>query len=364
MNLPYSSLDQQSQLAALRTLQLALTRRVDSGVELSPERRRQVLDLLEGFYPTDVYPLDAEVVQLLVFLESPVVVQRTLDLIERLGPEDIPDWGHLVSRNEGYGGTVGMMLENMPPVRGIHFAFVLRNVKSPWTLEQRRRYFSFFPEAAKHPGGASYVKFLEQFREDALLTCSDTEKIAIEDLISRSLVADPIESTPPEGPGRKWTTSEAVAVLGDRLRKRDYDKGRNLFHATSCAKCHRIAGEGGAIGPDLSTAGKKFSLADLVDAIVDPSRVISDQYGSHQIVTVDGQVIIGRVVQIGEQIHVYKPDPDAAPVVLSENEIESMMPSPISQMPEGLIDAMNEEELKELIAFILAAGDRRAAFYR
>lgn len=364
LSLPHDVLDQHSQLAALRTLQVAIARRAESGVQWKPELRQQVLNLLESVYPTRVYPLDAEIVQLLVALQSEVVVERTLSMMEQLGPETIPEWGYLVSRNEGYGGTVGAMLNNMPPVRGIHFAFVLRNVKSPWTLEQRRKYFAFFLQAAKHPGGASYGRFLEQFREDALLTCSDAERVAVEDLISQSLIAAPVESTPPEGPGRKWSTKEAIAELGTELRKRNYDRGRNLFHATTCAKCHRIGGEGGAIGPDLSTAGKKFSVPDLVDAIIDPSRIISDQYGSHQVVTADGEVLVGRVVQIGDQKHLYKPDPNAAPIVLTEADIESMMPSKVSQMPEGLLDALNGEELRDLIAYILAAGDRGSVVYK
>jgi putative heme-binding domain-containing protein len=364
IRLDYRSLSQQEQLAAIRTLQVAIARRMEGGNTLSEELRPKVLALLESFYPSNIHAIDAELVQLLVFLKSPVVVEKTLELMSGLGPESIPDWGYLVTRNEGYGGTVGKMLENMPPVRAIHFAFVLRNFEGPWTLEQRRNYFSFFLQAAKHPGGASYTKFLEQFREDALNTCSESERIAVDDIIMQSLSAPEFQSTPPEGPGRKWTTAEAVTELGDKLSKRNYQRGRNLFHATSCAKCHRLAGEGGAIGPDLSTAGKKFSMTDLVDAIVDPSRVISDQYGSHQILTVDGEVLIGRAVQVGDQWYVYQADPNATAVILQPDDIESMQPSAVSQMPEGLVDSLNAEELRDLIAYIVSAGDPRAAVYR
>lgn len=364
LRLPHADLDLHAQLSGLRTLQVAFARRPESVNFLQPELKQQILDLLESAYPTNVSSVDAEMVQLLVYLESSLVVEKTLLLMDQLGPEAIPDWGHLVSRSADYGGTVGAMLNDMPPVRAIHYAFVLRNVKAGWTIDQRHRYFSFFLKAAKHPGGASFGKFLEQFREDALLNCSDAERVALEDVISQSLIAAPIQSTPPEGPGRKWTTADALAELGPELRKRSFDRGRNLFHATTCAKCHRIAAEGGAIGPDLSTAGKKFSLNDLVDAIVDPSRVISDQYGSHQIVTADGEILVGRAVQIGAQWHLYKPDPNAKPVVLEQDDIESMMPSKQSQMPDGLIDTLNSEELRDLIAYILAAGDRGARVYK
>jgi putative heme-binding domain-containing protein len=364
LQLPHENLDDHSKLAALRTLQVAIVRRTESDVSLSQPIREQVLNLLESVYPTGSYPIDAEMVQLLVKLESSVVVERTLNMMKQLGKEPVPDWGYLVSRNEGYGGTVGKMLDDMPPTRGIHFAFMLRNAKKPWTLDQRKQYFQFLIDAAKKPGGASFGKFLDQFRDDAIATCSEPEKVVLDDLINRSLVAPLLESTPPKGPGRKWTTGEAVAEMGEKLTKRNFASGRNLFHATSCAKCHRLGGEGGAIGPDLSTAGKKFSMTDMMDAIVLPSKAISDQYGSQQVLTSDGRSLVGRVVEIGNQVHVYTIDANAKPIILEKDDIEQMTVSKVSQMPEGLIDTLSSEELKDLIAYIMAAGDQRNAAYK
>ncbi len=284
--------------------------------------------------------------------------------MDNLGPEPIPDWGYLVSRNSSYGGTVGQMLANMPPVRAIHFAFVLRNVKSGWTFEQHKKYFEFFIEAAKKPGGNSYAKFLMQFRDDALASCTPAELIVLEPIISKSLIAAAFESKPAKGPGRKWTTAEALAIVNSAKTKPDFNSGRNLYHASSCAKCHRISGEGGSIGPDLSTAGKKFSTADMLDAIIEPSKAISDQYGSQQVLTADGKTLVGRAVEIGDELYVYTADAEAKPVVLKKDDIEQVTPSKLSQMPAGLIDALNEDELRDLIAYLMAAGDNRAKIYK
>ncbi|MFN9917683.1 MAG: c-type cytochrome, partial [Pirellulaceae bacterium] len=210
-------------------------------------------------------------------------------------------------------------------------------------MDDRQKYFEFFLEAAKHPGGNSYAKFLMQFRDDAMATCSAAEKIALEPLTSQSLLAAPIVSTPPQGPGRVWTKAEALEVVQGKLEKRNYASGRNLYHATSCAKCHRIGGEGGAIGPDLSTAAKKFSLADMLDAILEPSKAISDQYGSNQLLTQDGRVLIGRTVEIGDEYYVYTADPNAKPVILKKDQVEEVTPSKLSQMPAGLVDTLNPE---------------------
>ncbi len=358
-SLKLDSFDESEQLFAMRVLQIAFARHG----EPSAEWRDRLVKVLDESYPTKSYALNAELVQLLVYLRSPTVIAKTLVLMDNLGPEPIPDWSYLVSRNAGYGGTVGSMLANMPPSRAIHFAFMLRNVKSGWTLAQRQKYLQFFIEAAKKPGGNSYAKFLMQFREDSLAGCSPAELIVLEPLAGVSLVSAPIQSTPPVGPGRKWTTAEALTVVSGKESKRNFEVGKNLYHATSCAKCHRMAGEGGAIGPDLSTAGKKFSVEDMLTAIVEPSKVISDQYGSQQVLTIDGTVLVGRAVEIGDEYYVYTVDVNAKPVVVKKSEVDSIVSSKTSQMPLGLIDGLNADELKDLMAYVMAAGDKKAKVF-
>ena len=359
-SLEFGSLSEPEQLTLLRTLQVAFSRHGSP----SPDWRTKLATSFDAIYPTKSNPLNAELVQLLVYLESPTVVAKTLALMNSLGPEPIPDWGKIIARNEGYGGTVGKMLADMPPVRAIHFAFVLRNVKSGWTLEQRKQYFEFFLQAVRHPGGNSFGKFLMQFRDDALANCSPEEKVALESIAGQSLLSEPFKSTPPKGPGRKWTKSEALALLDAGLSERNFESGRNLYHAVSCGKCHRMSGEGGAIGPDLSTAGKKFSVSDMLDSILEPSKVISDQYGSMQVVTTSGQSYNGRVVEVEKTFYIHTADADAKPIVLTHDDIEDIQPSAVSQMPSGLIDSLSDEELKDLIAFLMAAGDPKAAQYK
>ena len=353
-------LAESDQLFWLRTLEVAFARHG----EPSDAWRLKLVSRLDSLYPAKSYTVNAELVQLLVFLKSPTVITKTLALMDTLGEEPIPDWGYLVNRNAGYGGTVGKMLADMPPVRAIHFAFVLRNVKTGWTLAEHKKYFEFFIEAAKKPGGNSYAKFLMQFRDDALASCSPAEMIVLEPIISKSLIAAAFESKPAKGPGRKWTTVEALATVNNGKFKPDFETGRNLYHATSCAKCHRIGGEGGSIGPDLSTAGKKFSTADMLDAIIEPSKAISDQYGSQQVLTSDGKTLIGRAVEIGEELYVYTADAEAKPVILKKEDVEQVTPSKISQMPTGLIDVLNEDELRHLMAYVMSAGDNRAKIYK
>ncbi len=358
-----ASLDPLSRVTWLRNFQLAFIR---LGAP-APELRQAVLSRLEPMYIVDGdNDFNQELIQLLVYLESPQAVNFGLATIEHLEShaEPVPQWSRFLQRNAGYGGTVQAMLDNMPPIRAIHYAFALRTAESGWTDTTRRDYLSFFSRASLHPGGASYPGFLSQSRGDALANIPAEELPLYDDVLSVPLGRRPYEATPPEGPGQKWTVAAALEVLGDKITGANFEQGRNLYHATNCAKCHRLAGEGGAIGPDLSTAGLKFSLPDLMDAIIEPSKAISDQYGSHQIATVDGQVLIGRVVKLEDKFHVYTIDVDRPPVVLSSDDIDEMVPSAVSQMPIGTIDTLNATELKHLIAYLLSSGDPKAEVYR
>ncbi len=346
------ALDESKKLALLRTYGLVFIRLG----EPSSETRQRLIARWAPLYPTssDSNHLNIELAKFLVFLHDPAVVGKTLALMDRLGPEPVPDWAELSARNEVYGSAIQGMMDNMPPLHAIDFAFVLRNAKEGWSLPQRRKYFDFFLAAAKHPGGASYLGFLDQIREEALAHCSPAEQVALRSIVEQPLAGEPFQATPPLGPGRQWTKAEALKVLTGSLRGRNRENGRNLFHATSCAKCHRFRGEGGAIGPDLSTVANKFSLSDLLDSLLDPSKVISDQYGSQRILTTDGLSLTGRVIDMGNEYQVFTVDPAAPPKILRREDVAEITPSPISQMPMGLIDTLNQEELKDLVAYLMS----------
>ena len=69
------------------------------------------------------------------------------------------------------------------------------------------------------------------------------------------------------------------------LKDRDFDRGRVLFAAAKCFSCHRYNDEGGGLGPDLSGVAGRFSVRDLLESIVVPSKTISDQYEAVTIAT-------------------------------------------------------------------------------
>ena len=252
------------------------------------------------------------------------------------------------------------MLENPTPATALNYAFMLRGIRYGWTLQDRRDYFTFLNEAGTYSGGSSYPGFLTNIRTEALANASPAERAALADLTGEELKPGlNFSVTPPKGPGTEWTMESALASVeaAGALKGRDFQSGRNLFHATACASCHHFDGEGGAIGPDLSTLRNKFSTHDLLEAIIEPSKVISDQYGSSTVKFLNGKTANGIVVEKGDLVEIYGTDPKAPPVSANHTDIASIEPFPVSQMPPGLLNSLSETELRDLIAYLLSRGN-------
>jgi len=149
------------------------------------------------------------------------------------------------------------------------------------------------------------------------------------------------------------------------LQGRDYNRGRQLFAAANCFACHRFSGEGGAVGPDLTALSGRFSARDILESTLDPSKQISDQYEAVTVVTVDGKVVTGRIVNLaGDSIRINTNmlDPDAQ-VGIDRKQIDEIVPSKISMMPKGMLNVLQEDEILDLMAFLLSRGDRNHAMF-
>ena len=347
-------------LSTLRAYMLAFSRLGEPTDEL----RKRLVAKLDPLFPGSEENVNNELARLLIYLNSPSVVAKAIDQMVNPKPTTLPDWAELAKRNDNYGRAISKMLSDMPPLQSIQYAFMLRNATEGWTPEARSEYFKFFVDVSKKSGGPSYAGYLTKARQDAIQTLSVTEKHHLADLLGSPLVAPAVKFTAPQGPGRNWTTAEATSVIGNRLKDRDFDAGKNLFHALSCSKCHYFAGSGGSIGPDLTSVANKFSTRDLLEAMIEPGKVISDQYGSKIVLDDDGRMATGLAVEDGDKILVYSDDPAEPPTEFHKDNIDEIKDSKLSQMPEKLLDTINEEELRDLIAFLKSGGNRRNSMFK
>lgn len=331
----------------------------------SRAEKKAIVKELRPLLPHDNGDVNTELVRVLVRLEDASIIGDVLTLMEDNSLVELPQWSALLKRNARYGGTIQAMIDNHPPSRQINYALMLRNLRRGWTLEQRKRYFQFLNSAAKFSGGASYPGFLTNIREEALANCSNDERAALASITGEDFNPVPdFEITPPKGPGKKWTVEQAVAAANrGRFPKASFENGRNLFFATTCGKCHRYAGLGGGVGPDLTSIPNKFDTKYLIESIVDPSKVISDQYSSSTVILDSGKTLTGIVIEDDDSVTVYPSDVKVKPTKVPRAEILEIAESKTSQMPVGLLDKLSDEELRDLIAYLISGGDPKSKVY-
>ncbi len=326
------------------------------------EERKSVISELDPHLPNRSANLNTELIRVLTFLRAPNTIKKGMKLIVNRGKPKVPNWTELASRNPGYGGTVQRMLKNHPPSNEIGYALLLRNWKYGWTLKQRRDYFKFLNEAAKTSGGASFPGYLTNIRNEALASCTNDERKALEDITGEDFNPVPdFEIVKPKGPGRKWTLGEALQRVSGRP---DFARGRSLFFSANCGKCHRVRGLGGSVGPDLTAIPNRFDERYVVEAIIAPSKDISDQYGSSVVELNNGKLLTGLGVEHGDKLEVFPADVNAKSTLVDRKDVASIQPSPISQMPKGLLDPLSAEELRDLIAYLMSGGNPKDKRYR
>ena len=118
----------------------------------------------------------------------------------------------------------------------------------------------------------------------------------------------------------------------------------------SCGSCHRLNGEGGTIGPDLTGYDRK-NISDMSLNIVDPNASIREGYVNFRVRLKDGQVILGTIVDQSEEKMIIKPL-GGDEIFLSTDQIDEAIPQDKSIMPEHLTKSLSEQEIRDLFAYL------------
>lgn len=304
--------------------------------------RRSAIARIDPLYPASTPQLNSQLCQLLVYLESPHVVQKTLELLARASTKE----------------------EQIEYIRCLRVA-------SGWSLEQRKAYFTWFIKAAGYQGGNSFPGYLRNIKADAIGRLTDAEKAALSSIlqVKYGTAALP-EALTTALAGRavvkNWTVDDLAPLAQGSLEGRDFDRGRRMFVATGCFSCHRMGSDGGTTGPDLTAVAGRFGPRDLLLHIVDPSAAIDEKYASTVVRTADGDVLVGRIVNQNDMVLSLNTDmfnPDAT-VQLRRDQIHSVAPSKLSPMPQGLLNVLNGDEIGDLMAYLLSGGKRDHAMFQ
>jgi putative heme-binding domain-containing protein len=319
----------QQRIDVLRSITLALTR----GGEPQPEQKKKLISWLDQIYPASTPEENRDLSAIMQFLQAPSAARKGMALLR---------------------GASGQEEQ-------IGYALNLRHLKTGWTSLLRESYFKWFVRAGNFKGGARLSNYLEGIKKDAIASVPNNQMTAG---LKKIIETQPQSSAPQftfeaRNFVKNWTMKEMSPWVPSGVPgKRDFKNGRQMFGAGSCYACHRIGGEGGAVGPDLTSVGGKFGAYDLLESIVDPGKEISDQYGSSVFSLSDGSQLNGRIMNMRNNEYWVNTDmmqPSAVTKVKAEN-LTSIEPSAISMMPPGLLNTMDREDILDLMAYLIAGG--------
>lgn len=293
---------------------------------------------LDPLYPAASFDQNRELSQLLVYLGSPTVIEKTMKLLAAAPTQE----------------------------EQLHYVLVLRVVDHGWTIAQRKAYFSWLSLAEKtYRGGASFRRFLIRIREDAIGTLTENEKAELGPFLKGLETVPVVKVTKPRQFVKNWQMDDLLPSIEQATHGRSFEKGKAAYEAVGCAACHRFNNEGGSTGPDLTGVGNRFSPADVLESILLPSKVISDQYQTTEIVTRGHDIVAGRIEAEDADKIVVRTNPlSDQTVTIRAKDIVSRHPSKISMMPEGLVDTLGREEIMDLVAYLRSGGNASdAAFH-
>lgn len=330
-DIDYGSLDEQNRQALVRTYHVALNRFRGAETELAGK----IISQLDLHFPADNQESNRLLCETLVYLQAPSVAQKAIALLEDAATQE----------------------EQM------EYARSLRMLKTGWTNALRTSYFEWFLKAANFRGGASFVAFIQNIRKDAELTLTSMEKTDLVELLAREPeVKSSLEAAMSALAGRTNFTDwklDDLSEAGDNMIDRNFDRGRKMFAATACYSCHRFNNEGGATGPDLTSAGGRYSPHDFLDQIINPSKEINEQFVPAQVSMLDGTAVHGVIVNLKGDVIVVNTDltnPNQRTNV-DRKMVKSIDPSPVSPMPPMLLGRLEKEEIYDLVAYVLSGGN-------
>ena len=338
LSIDMRSLNADTQLTLQRTIQIVLNRfgRPD------PSIQEKLVAAIDPLFPSESADLNWLLCETLAYLQSPTVAAKTMALIEIAPTQE----------------------------EQVQYARSIRLLKTGWTTELQTAYFEWFLKAANYRGGASFAKFIEFIRNDAVASLTDIQKDSLKEVLAKKPVQkSALETLGAIFDGRKetqWSLDELVQAAGTELKHRDFENGRTMFAAAGCYACHRFQNQGGMTGPDLTTAGRRYSVRDLLDQVVNPSKVINDQFSAVMVITDQGLVHSGVVVNLnnnGLTLNTDLTDPNKR-VTINRNTIDEMMVSKTSPMPAGLFNRMTRDEIMDLVAYLISGADPTHEYFK
>ena len=307
---------------------------LEENAPLSADQRTRCQEKLMEAYPAESFELNRRLSLLVSEFGAPDFVGQTMQLLMTANSSD----------------------------ERFHYLYSLRNAEDGWTPELRESYFRYLQQTAEHVGGEGMPRFRKLIASESLATVRSEDRDRYTELLKTSSIDSWQNDADNEHRDfvRNWTVDDFGDSLNNLNRGRDLEQGKRVFSLARCIACHRVGQRGGVQGPDLTSVSGRFAALDLLTAILEPSKIVSENYRGTSLILNDGQIITGRIVASdyrSDRITVIRDslDPDKV-ITIRKSDVQGQQPSPVSPMPKGLLDTMSKDEILDLLAWLLAGG--------
>lgn len=355
--LSMSSLSPELQLDKLRVIEVSISRQGKPGnawgevPTVRPDLAQAVIAELDPLYPAKSIEMNRELCQVLLALGAHDAVAKSVKLLEAAPTQE----------------------------EQLTYVLALRMIKTGWTPDLRRAYFSWWTRDRRahppeHPAyvlkwfedagrpysdGSSYNNFVKRLHEDAVNTLTPQEKTDLADVIQAYNPDARVARRPKKVRKlvKEWKMADLEPALPQVSHGRSFRRGKAVFEEAQCILCHKFGNQGGAVGPDLTAVSSRFARKDILESIIDPSKVVSEQYMNTAVRQKNGDVVIGRLMRETKDALVLRPDPlKNDEVTIRKSDIDVRQLSKISPMPEGLVNTFTKGEILDLMAYLESGG--------
>ena len=337
--------DEAQQLELLRVIEVAISRQGKPAAEIAAP----IIAQLSPFYPAKSVSLNRELCQILLALDAPDTIARTIKLLAAAPTQE----------------------------EQLNYVVALRTITNGSTPEQRRQYFAWwaikrnptqhpetslkwFADAGRDYGdGASFGNFLVKIRRTAMANVPQQELVALQPVLD-SWIEPALKLKKPKKERtfvKNWQISDLVGDLDKVGKGRNFAQGQDAVYGSLCLMCHRMGDEGGSVGPDLTAVASRYSRQVILESILEPSKVISEQYANTDITLKDGTFVTGRIVSDTDDKVILRPSmlaPDTQEI--RKADIKSNEVSKVSPMMPALISTLTKDEILDLLAYFESAG--------
>ena len=329
----WSGLTASDRLALLRVIEIVLMRNES---DLAAPLQFALRSYLNPAYPVGDVVIDRELARLLVALNEPTAVLKTMTLLDVAADQH----------------------------DRFHYLHVLREARTGWSDDLRRRYFSALRQTDEFRGGAGLTKFLKQVRDDALASIADGKQREQYAALFKKPEAPKVDFAKLMASRpfvKEWKMNDLAVAVATSAGQRNLANGKKLFGAAACILCHQLGGEGRVFGPDLTAVAGRFSRRDILESILDPSKAVDEKYLNVTVETLDGESHTGQIVMQGDyrkpvlRLATNPFEPENL-LEIPKVQIREHRVSNISAMPSGLLNSLSKDDILDLLAYIESGG--------